>query len=147
MYGEDLVRAFEEFKSIWDPDWKMNTGKVVRPYRVDENLRLGADFDPWHPKTHFHFSGDDHDFARASLRCVGVGKCRRMEPNDEVMCPSYMATREEKHSTRGRAHLLFEMVKGEEISDGWKSEAVKEALDLCLSCKGCKGDCPVNVDV
>ena len=91
------------------------------------------------------FAADRHSFARASLRCVGVGECRRH--GEQTMCPSYMVTREEMHSTRGRARMLFEMMNGEIIEDGWKSEAVKEALDLCLSCKGCKGDCPVNVDM
>src|SRR5207248_11547020 len=96
-------------------------------------------------KTHFQYPEDDGSFARATTRCVGVGKCRRDEGG--TMCPSYMVTREEMHSTRGRAHLLFEMLKGEPIKDGWKSEHIHDALDLCLACKGCKGDCPVNVDL
>jgi len=145
MFGPELVRAFEEFKSIWDPDWKMNPGKVVRPYRIDENLRYGADYDAPEPATHFKFTGDGFSFRRAMERCVGVGKCRREEGG--TMCPSYMVTREEEHSTRGRARLLFEMLQGEAIHDGWKSNAVKDSLDLCLSCKGCKGDCPVHVDM
>src|SRR5262249_51330156 len=87
----------------------------------------------------------DKSFVRAVLRCVGVGKCRNEEGG--LMCPSYQATRNEKDSTRGRAHLLFEMLKGETIHDGWKSEEVKDALDLCLACKGCKNDCPTNVDM
>jgi FAD/FMN-containing dehydrogenase/Fe-S oxidoreductase len=146
MYGDDLVRAFEEFKSIWDPDWKMNPGKVVRPYRVDENLRLGADYQPWRPKVKFGYPADHGDFAHASVRCVGVGKCRTPGGVD-VMCPSFMATREEMHSTRGRTRLLFEMLEGEIITDGWQSDEVMEALDLCLACKGCTNDCPVNVDM
>ena len=145
MFGPELIQAFREFKNAWDPQWKMNPGKVVSAYRLDENLRLGANYDPWEPETHFKFPEDRGSFARASLRCVGVGECRRHE--QKTMCPSYRVTREEKHSTRGRTHLLFEMMQGEVIRDGWKSEAVKESLDLCLSCKGCKGDCPVNVDV
>lgn len=145
MFGPELIRAFEEFKAIWDPDEKMNPGKVVHPYRIDENLRLGTNYDPPQPKTHFSFPADNHSFARAALRCVGVGECRRH--GGGVMCPSYMVTREEKHSTRGRAHLLFEMLQGEVIKGGWREESVKEALDLCLACKGCKGDCPVNVDM
>jgi len=146
MYGSHLVRAFEEFKSIWDPDWKMNPGKVVRPYRVDENLRLGADYEPWRPKVKFGYPRDHGDFAHATVRCVGVGKCRTPGGVD-VMCPSFMATREEMHSTRGRARLLFEMLEGEVVTDGWQSDEVMEALDLCLSCKGCTNDCPVNVDM
>ncbi|HTS76390.1 MAG TPA: FAD-linked oxidase C-terminal domain-containing protein [Bryobacteraceae bacterium] len=145
MFGPKLCQAFREFKTIWDPENKMNPGKVVDPYPIDVNLRLGADFAPAEPKTHFHFMADDGSFVRSTMRCVGVGECRRQEKG--TMCPSYRATMEEQHSTRGRARLLFEMMKGDTIKDGWKSEAVYEALDLCLSCKGCKGDCPVNVDM
>jgi Fe-S oxidoreductase len=112
---------------------------------VDENLRLGADYRPVEPDTHFHFLQDEGSFNQATLRCVGVEECRRHEKG--TMCPSYRATMEETHSTRGRAHMLFEMAQGEVVRDGWKSDAVFDALDLCLSCKGCKGDCPVNVDV
>jgi len=149
MFGPQLMEAFREFKSIWDPDWKMNPGKIVDPYRIDENLRLGAGYTAPKTQTHFDFSQDHGSFAQATLRCVGVGKCRRWsgEGEQDTMCPSYMVTREEKHSTRGRAHLLWEMLHGDVIKDGWRDEGVKEALDLCLSCKGCKGDCPVNVDV
>ena len=146
MFGDDLVRAFEEFKSIWDPDWKMNPGKVVRPYRVDENLRLGADYEPWRPQVKFGYPADHGDFAHATVRCVGVGKCRTPGGVD-VMCPSFMATRDEMHTTRGRARLLFEMLEGEIVTDGWQSDEVMEALDLCLACKGCTHDCPANVDM
>jgi FAD/FMN-containing dehydrogenase/Fe-S oxidoreductase len=145
MFGDDLIEAFREFKAIWDPLGKMNPGKIVDPYRVDENLRLGPDYHPPHVATHFQFPSDEGHFARATLRCVGVGECRRHEGG--TMCPSYMVTREEQHSTRGRARLLFEMLEGQVIHDGWQSEEVKDALDLCLACKGCKGDCPVNVDL
>jgi Fe-S oxidoreductase len=145
MFGEELMGAFREFKSIWDPEWKMNPGKVVDPYRVDENLRLGAEYDPPEPTTHFQFPGDEFSFSRATLRCVGVGECRREQ--GKTMCPSYRVTREEMHSTRGRARLLFEMLEGDPLKGGWRDPHVKEALDLCLACKGCKGDCPVNVDM
>jgi len=145
MFGPELVQAFNEFKAIWDPDWKMNPGKVVQPYRLDENLRYGANYRPEEPKTHFKFPGDGFSFARAMERCVGVGKCRREDAG--TMCPSYMVTREEMHSTRGRARLLFEMLRGDVIHTGWRSKGVKEALDLCLACKGCKGECPVHVDM
>ena len=145
MFGPELVQAFREFKAIWDPDWKMNPGKLVEPYRMDENLRLGANYDPWQPQTHFQFPEDHGSLAAATLRCVGVGKCRRYEGG--VMCPSFRVTREEEHSTRGRAHLLWEMTQGDVVRDGWKDERVKESLDLCLACKGCKSDCPVGVDV
>ncbi len=145
MFGPDLMQAFEEFKSIWDPEWKMNPGKIVRPYRVDENLRLGTGYRPPDLPTHFSFSGDEYSFSRASIRCVGVGECRREK--GQTMCPSYRVTREEMHSTRGRAHLLFEMLQGDPLTGGWRDEHVKESLDLCLACKGCKSDCPVNVDM
>jgi FAD/FMN-containing dehydrogenase/Fe-S oxidoreductase len=145
MFGDELVGAFREFKAIWDPDFKMNPHKVVDPYPLDSNLRLGAAHRPRPVTTHFRFPGDRGSFALATERCFGVGKCRRTEGG--TMCPSFMATREEKHTTRGRAHLLFEMLKGEAIADGWRNETVKESLDLCLACKGCKGDCPVKVDI
>ncbi len=152
MFGPELIEAFREYKSIWDPQGKMNPGKIVDPYRVDENLRLGATYPErlWKPKTHFQWPDDKGEFWHATLRCVGVGECRRHssdEAENSTMCPSYMVTMEEEHSTRGRAHLLWEMLQGEVITDGWRSDAVKDALDLCLSCKGCKGDCPVNVDM
>ncbi|HYM05037.1 MAG TPA: FAD-linked oxidase C-terminal domain-containing protein [Terriglobales bacterium] len=145
MFGPELITAFREFKAIWDPAWKMNPGKLVEPYRMDENLRLGADYRPWDPETHFQFPHDHGSMTHAMLRCVGVGKCRREEGG--VMCPSWRVTHEEEHSTRGRAHLLWEMAKGDVIRDGWRDEDVKQSLDLCLSCKGCKSDCPVSVDL
>jgi FAD/FMN-containing dehydrogenase/Fe-S oxidoreductase len=145
MFGEELVHAFGEFKAIWDPEGRMNPGKVVDPYPITENLRLGLEYNPPQPRTHFRYPSDRGSFSRAALRCIGVGVCRR--ESGGTMCPSYMVTREEKHSTRGRARLLWEMMNGEVLGGGWKSEAVKEALDLCLACKGCKGDCPVNVDM
>ncbi len=145
MFGEELVQAFREFKAIWDPGARMNPGKVVDPYPITSNLRLGSKFAPPRLQTHFAFSSDGEDFARATMRCVGVGECRR--EHGGTMCPSYMVTREEKHSTRGRARLLFEMTEGRTLRDGWRDESVREALDLCLSCKGCKRDCPVSVDM
>lgn len=145
MFGEELIEAFNEFKSIWDPDWKMNPGKVVKPYKIDENLRLGVNYNPPVVKTHFKFPIDNNNFADATTRCVGVGECRRQTGG--TMCPSYRATMEEMHSTRGRARLLFEMMQGDPLQDGWHSDHVREALDLCLACKGCLGDCPVQVDM
>jgi FAD/FMN-containing dehydrogenase/Fe-S oxidoreductase len=150
MFGPDLMQAFRKFKSIWDPKGQMNPGKLIDPYRLDENLRLGANYYPWEPKTRFHYPQDHGSLSEATLRCVGVGKCRRDEGG--VMCPSYRVTREEEHSTRGRAHLLWEMTQGPArndgiIRDGWRSQEVKDSLDLCLACKGCKSDCPVSVDV
>ncbi len=151
MFGPALIDAFREFKSVWDPRGRMNPGKVVDPYRIDENLRLGADYKarrsrgPALAKMHFHYPNDSGSFTQATLRCVGVGDCRRLDGG--TMCPSYMVTREEMHSTRGRARLLFEMLEGNPLDGGWQDGHVKEALDLCLACKGCKGDCPVSVDM
>jgi FAD/FMN-containing dehydrogenase/Fe-S oxidoreductase len=144
MFGDDLVRGFREFKAIWDPDGKMNPGKVVDAYRMDENLRLGPDYNPPAVKTYFSYPQDGGSFAHATTRCIGIGKCRHTEGG--VMCPSYMVTREEKHSTRGRAHLLWEMLNNPEL-ELWHDEEVEEALDLCLACKGCTNDCPVSVDL
>ena len=150
MFGGEIMEAFTEFKRIWDPANRMNTGKVINlegpAYGITENMRIGPDYNPPQPADAFLLSpAIKHSFARAALRCVGVGACRR--EGGGTMCPSYMVTREEKDSTRGRARMLFEMMNGEVIKDGWKSEEVKDALDLCFSCKGCKGDCPVNVDM
>jgi FAD/FMN-containing dehydrogenase/Fe-S oxidoreductase len=145
MFGPELMQAFREFKRIWDPHGKMNPGKLIDAYSVDANLRIGTDYNPPSPKTHFSYAEDHGTFARAALRCVGVGNCRKK--SGQTMCPSYQVTLEEEHCTRGRARLLWEMLNGREIKDGWKSEAVKHSLALCLSCKGCKGECPVNVDM
>ena len=147
MYGDELLQCFREFKRIWDPRNRLNPGKAIDPFPIDSNLRLGLTYQPRGLQTHFGFPDDHGSFAHATTRCVGVGKCRRRQVGDEVMCPSYLATGEEKHSTRGRAHLLHEMTRGEVIGDGWASDAVEDALSLCLACKGCKADCPVGVDV
>jgi FAD/FMN-containing dehydrogenase/NAD-dependent dihydropyrimidine dehydrogenase PreA subunit len=145
MFGPELMSAFTEFKSIWDPGNKVNPHKVVNPYLPTENLRLGADYKPLLPKTHFAFAGDNGSLPQATLRCIGLGACRKQDGG--AMCPSYMVTLEEEHCTRGRAHLLFEMLQGEVIREGWQDEHVKKALDLCLSCKACKSECPANVDL
>jgi FAD/FMN-containing dehydrogenase/Fe-S oxidoreductase len=144
MFGPELIDAFREFKSIWDPDWKMNPGKVVDPYPITQNLRLGPKYAPPKLETHFAYEKDNGSFEHAARRCVGIGKCRHTSGG--VMCPSYMVTRDEKHTTRGRARMLWEMVNGEEL-ELWRSDEVLEALDLCLSCKGCTKDCPVSVDM
>jgi len=144
MYSEEVLDAFRAFKAAWDPDHRMNPGRVVEATSVTDHLRLGADYAPRPVETAFAYPDDEGSFARAALRCVGVGKCRRTTGG--TMCPSYMATREEMHSTRGRARLLFEMLNGQEL-DGWRDEHVAEALDLCLACKGCKTDCPASVDM
>lgn len=147
MYGDELVGLFTRFKDLWDPDGGMNPGILARPARLDENLRF--EVLPKGPvDVAFGYPGDGGDFSAAVRRCVGVAKCRTAAaPGAEVMCPSFRATGEEEHSTRGRARLLHEMLAGEVITDGWRSEEVRDALDLCLSCKGCRSDCPVGVDM
>ena len=150
MYGPELMAAFREFKRIWDPLGRMNPGKLVDALgevnRVDENLRIGPDYKPVLLATRFTFSSDvGEGFTRATERCVGMGKCRSMQ--GATMCPSYRATKEERYSTRGRARLLAEMLRGDVIRDGWKSEEVKEALEWCLACKGCRSDCPTHTDM
>ena len=145
MFGSDLMKAFGEFKTAWDPENKLNPHKVVGAYLPTENLRLGADYKPLEPETHFKFPDDGGSFAKAALRCIGLGACRKSDGG--TMCPSYMVTLEEEHSTRGRAHMLFELLQGEVIRDGWRDEHVKDALELCLSCKACKSECPANVDI
>ncbi|HZU09164.1 MAG TPA: FAD-binding and (Fe-S)-binding domain-containing protein [Pseudacidobacterium sp.] len=148
MFGPELMQAFGEFKSLWDPENRMNPGKMIDPvavYGPHENLRLGAGYKSVKPVTYFQFPEDKGSFGEATLRCVGVGACRKQNPG--TMCPSYMATQEEMHSTRGRAHLLWEALEGHVLEHGWGDEHVREALDLCLSCKACKSECPVNVDI
>ena len=146
MYGPELMQAFREFKAIWDPRGRMNPGKLIDAWRIDENLRHGPDYRPIEFATRMRFSSPEGDgLVRAVEHCVGMGKCRAQSGG--VMCPSYRVTGEERHSTRGRARLLGEMLRGELITDGWKSSAVKEALDLCLSCKGCRSDCPTHTDM
>ena len=147
MFGAELIDAFREFKAIWDPDGRMNPGKVVDPYPITSNLRLGPSYHAPALPTHFKFPDDQGRFGHAAIRCVGVGKCRRVDPDGGVMCPSYLVTHEEKHVTRGRARMLFEMLHGGAISPSWRNDAVEDALELCLACKGCKSDCPVNVDM
>jgi len=145
MFSPELVEGFRQFKRLWDPDNKLNPGKVVDPYPPEAFLKLGADYNPLPAKTHFHFPDDQGSLEKATQRCVGVGACRKTDAG--TMCPSYQVTREEIHSTRGRAHLLFELLQGELLKGGWRDQAVKESMDLCLSCKGCKSECPTNVDI
>ncbi|MFF7360548.1 FAD-linked oxidase C-terminal domain-containing protein [Streptomyces sp. NPDC008125] len=147
MYGTELVSLFAAFKDLWDPYGGMNPGMLVRPDPLDTNLRF--DVLPRRPvDVTFGYPQDGGDFTAAVRRCVGVAKCRTTAaPGAGVMCPSFRATGEERHSTRGRARLLHEMLAGEIVTDGWRSTEVRDALDLCLSCKGCRSDCPVGVDM
>jgi FAD/FMN-containing dehydrogenase len=145
MFGPELMQAFHAFKRIWDPDWKMNPNRLIGDVKLDEDLRFGPSYRPPRVSTHFAYPDDGGSFATAIERCFGMAKCRNL--GSLTMCPSFQATREEQHSTRGRARLLLEMLQGDPLRAGWREEAVKESLDLCLSCKGCTGDCPVQVDM
>lgn len=148
MYSERAIGAFEAFKALLDPDDLLNPGVLVRPRPLDADLRR-PHARPL-PAGHggFAYAHDQHDFTTAVHRCVGVGKCRA-DTSDAggFMCPSYLATRDEKDSTRGRARVLQEMANGTLVSRGWSSPEVHEALDLCLSCKACSSDCPAGVDM
>ncbi|PLP96804.1 FAD-binding and (Fe-S)-binding domain-containing protein [Cupriavidus pauculus] len=146
MFGPEVMAAMEQFKAIWDPENRLNPGKVVHANRMDENLRAGPEYKVVTLQTKIAFRSAEGDgMQRAVERCVGMGRCRTLKGN--TMCPSYRATREERYSTRGRSRLFWEMLQGDVIKDGWKSESVKEALDTCLSCKGCRSDCPTHVDM
>ncbi|OAH16226.1 FAD-binding and (Fe-S)-binding domain-containing protein [Streptomyces jeddahensis] len=142
MYSHRMIRTFAAFKEIFDPEGLLNPGVIVGPARLDADLALRE-----LPllDTTFTFPHDEDGFAGAVRRCVGVGRCR--SDAGGVMCPSYRATGEENDSTRGRARLLQEMVRGDVVQDGWRSTEVRDALDLCLSCKACSSDCPVGVDM
>jgi FAD/FMN-containing dehydrogenase/Fe-S oxidoreductase len=144
MFGENLMQAFREFKSAWDPEGRMNPGKLIDAYKMDDNLRFGPDYVRPVTGTTLAFVEDLDGFARSSERCIGMGKCRAQSG---AMCPSYQASNEEKYSTRGRAHLLHEMLRGEVIKDGWENEEIADSLEHCLSCKACKHECPTQVDI
>jgi len=146
MFGGDLVTAFVQFKSIWDPNDRMNPGKVVNPYPLDTNLKHGPHIRETQLTNHYYsFAADSGSLQNALDRCVGIGRCRRDDVG--VMCPSFRVTRDERHSTRGRARLFSEMLQGEVLAENWRSEEVRDALDLCLGCKGCSTDCPTQVDM
>jgi FAD/FMN-containing dehydrogenase/Fe-S oxidoreductase len=146
MFPPELMQAFREFKAAWDPRGKMNPGKLIDARPFDADLRLGPDYKPVTLQTRFAFLSDVGDgFTRAAEHCIGMGKCRA--ESGGTMCPSYRATHEERYSTRGRSRLLAEMLRGEVIKDGWDSVEVKEALDWCLACKGCRSDCPTHTDM
>jgi FAD/FMN-containing dehydrogenase/Fe-S oxidoreductase len=146
MFGQDLVQAFGEFKALWDPGGLMNPGKVVDPYPLDSNIRYFTLNEPVALRpTGYAFAQDSGSLLHAALRCVGVGRCRRDDAG--TMCPSYRVTRDEVHSTRGRAKVLSEMFQGDVPPSAWRNEEVREALDLCLACKACVSDCPTHVDM
>ena len=149
MYSDTVTAAFAQFKTLWDPDGMLNPGVITEPAPFTDDLALeGVPARTW--PTRFHFTEDASSptapFVNAVQSCIGVGRCRATEGG--VMCPSFRATGDEKDSTRGRARGLQEMVRSSPtVADGWRSEAVRESLDLCLSCKACSSDCPVGVDM
>ncbi|MEV5750712.1 FAD-linked oxidase C-terminal domain-containing protein [Actinoallomurus sp. NPDC052308] len=147
MYSEAAIDLFGQVKGIFDPGDVLNPGVLVRPRPVDADLRVPA-ARPVRKSLALAYRHDGGDFSQSVHRCTGVGKCRADNTGSGgVMCPSYLATREEKDSTRGRARVLQEMVNGSLVSGGWRSPEVHEALDLCLSCKGCASDCPTGIDM
>ncbi|WP_422934515.1 FAD-binding and (Fe-S)-binding domain-containing protein [Sinomonas sp. P47F7] len=147
MYSPAAIRAMEAFKALLDPKDLMNPGVVVRPAPLDADLRRPQAL-PLLASGGFAFAHDGGDVTQALHRCVGVGKCRA-DPRGQggFMCPSFIATRDEKDSTRGRARALQEMLNGGVFRLGWRSPEVHEALDLCLSCKACATDCPTGIDM
>jgi FAD/FMN-containing dehydrogenase/Fe-S oxidoreductase len=146
MYGPELMEGFRRFKAVWDPRGRMNPGKVIDAFPIDTNIRYGPRYrQSTLVPAGFSFAQDGGSLQRAAERCVGVGRCR--SDTTAVMCPSYRATRDEKHSTRGRAKLLGELFQGETTPESWRNKEVFEALELCLSCKGCAVDCPTHVDM
>lgn len=146
MYGPELVDAFRRFKAVFDPRGRMNPGKLIDAYPFDTNLRYGPAYRSAALPPLLSIFGDGADaLQKGAERCVGVGRCRRDDTG--TMCPSYRATRDERHSTRGRAKLLVELFQGETTAATWRNKDVREALDLCLSCKGCAVDCPTSVDM
>ncbi|WP_238395419.1 FAD-binding and (Fe-S)-binding domain-containing protein, partial [Mycolicibacterium sp. CBMA 295] len=147
MYSPDALALMAAVKHTFDPDNILNPGVIVDPVPLDAQLRVPA-APVLRRSLALAYRHDDGDFTQAVHRCTGVGKCRAdNSATGEVMCPSYQATREEKDSTRGRARVLQEMINGSDVTGGWRSPEVHEALDLCLSCKGCASDCPTGVDM
>ncbi|MGN7133774.1 FAD-binding and (Fe-S)-binding domain-containing protein [Rhodococcoides corynebacterioides] len=146
MYSAGALDLFAGVKDVFDPDGILNPGVLVDPRPLDADLRIPLAL-PLR-RSGFRFDEDGGDVTQAVHRCTGVGKCRvDTTVTGGVMCPSYLATREEKDSTRGRARVLQEMAVGTVVTDGWRSPEVHDALDLCLSCKGCASDCPTGVDM
>jgi FAD/FMN-containing dehydrogenase/Fe-S oxidoreductase len=145
MFSPPMLKAFSRFKSIWDPAGTLNPGVVVRPAPIDQGLWPAA---PTRIKldTEFAYAADRGDFRTALQRCVGIGKCIT-RGSSALMCPSFRATGNERDSTRGRSRLLQAMINGDLAESGWRSKDVREALDLCLACKGCVSDCPTGVDM
>jgi len=146
MYSPEVVQLFSAVKHLFDPGDLLNPGVLVAPRPFDADLRLAARLRE--PRHQLRMAHDGGSVLEAVHRCTGVGKCiADGTGSGGVMCPSYLATRNEKDSTRGRARVLQEMANGQLVREGWRSPEVHEALDLCLSCKGCSSDCPTGIDM
>lgn len=147
MYSPEAIAFFGALKEIFDPLNILNPGVIVNPKKIDADLRR-ITAHPIHSSSGFAFASDQGDFTKAIHRCVGIGKCRADNSHSGgFMCPSYLATKDEKDVTRGRARVLQEMTQGKIGKEAWGSKMVEEALDLCLSCKACANDCPAEVDM
>jgi FAD/FMN-containing dehydrogenase/Fe-S oxidoreductase len=144
MYGPRIMEAFRRLKRAFDPDHRMNPGNIVDAPGITENLRYGVDYKTWEPTTLLDFS-EAGGFAASVEMCNGVGACRKSL--EGTMCPSYMATRDEEHSTRGRANALRAVLSGRLAPAEFTGKRLHEVMDLCLECKGCKAECPANVDM
>jgi FAD/FMN-containing dehydrogenase/Fe-S oxidoreductase len=144
LFGDEIYGAFKEIKNVFDPDNLFNPGKIVDAPAMHENLRYGEAYHAHEPATIFHYK-QEGGFSAAVELCNGNGACRKL--TDGTMCPSFMVTREEEHSTRGRANLLRAAISGNLPFDTLQDQRLYDALDLCLACKGCKGECPTNVDM
>lgn len=150
MYSPAALALFADVKDLFDPQSLLNPGVIVRPDPLDAAIRVAAAPPVRRPvaRLALAYAHDGGDFSTAVHRCTGVGKCRADTTGaGGVMCPSYLATREEKDSTRGRARALQEMVNGTLVTGSWRSPEVHAALDLCLACKGCASDCPTGIDM
>jgi FAD/FMN-containing dehydrogenase/Fe-S oxidoreductase len=144
LFGRQLYQAFRLVKAAFDPDHRMNPGKIVDGPPMTENLRYGTEYHTVSINTHYDFSREG-GFATAVELCNGAGVCRKK--NEGTMCPSYMVTLEDQHSTRGRANLMREILSGKLPAEEFTRKDLYETLDLCLECKGCKAECPSNVDM
>src|SRR5436309_4527894 len=144
LFGPRLMQAFREFKHAFDPDNRMNPGNIVAPAGITDHLRYGTQYTTWEPSMLLDFS-EQGGFAAAIEMCNGVGACRKTL--EGTMCPSYMATKDEEHSTRGRANALRAALSGRLPKAEFTGRRLYEVMDLCLECKGCKAECPANVDM
>lgn len=145
ILGKEMLPVLRQVKEIWDPDYLFNPGKIVKPKPIDEDLRFSPGYQKPRPDTAFAWRKEG-GFGSAMELCNGAGVCRKLAESGGTMCPSYMATKDEKDATRGRANVFRQVFSGEDPR-GYASEELREALDLCLSCKACKSECPANVDM